>query len=589
MKSNRTTFLSKFIALSLLVVVLLLAFLGFVYYGYEQNKRSAKLIENVQQLKLLNAELNRVFENTFTQVNYDKSVIQIKTFREIIQNLEANGIKTQSLVRAFQAKEAELERFKSANAIGANSKIFVFDLIMEIKKELMGQNAEMTLMHMDEILANLANFDTTVADNQNFIRQKLAGLNVSTSMNAGLFKTHTEMILTQADVLSQNMQDFKTQGVAKELERLHLLLDEKIALEDSERIIVGVVIFILISLALILFIVMTLKSVIIPIRELTSLTEELSEGDGNLTRRLELSAKSELYASAQNINGFIEKVQESVNEAVEVAHKSYENSQNLKQDSLGLKNNAKAQISDVENLNVISNELDSHLSLTEGVASENIGEVEAMSGMMKNVENTLHTLINMVEDNTQKEHEIAANMNSLSSRANEIVEITSIIKDIAEKTNLISLNAAIEAARAGVHGRSFAVVAEEVRTLAIQTQKSLNEINLTIQTIVQEIVNNNDLIEVISKNMEQTSSQAFELKEEIHQSIESLQKSIDSSKMVLEKNEEAKTQTKNLVKILETVTELSQKSQRHAQDVDSVSDDILERAQNLTQKLSIFT
>ncbi|WP_456402169.1 methyl-accepting chemotaxis protein [Hydrogenimonas sp.] len=178
----------------------------------------------------------------------------------------------------------------------------------------------------------------------------------------------------------------------------------------------------------------------------------------------------------------------------------------------------------MEETDALSEKIANSLNVAEEESRKNIGyseqlqnEILLSSEMIEKAQKEISILNRDVNTQYEKNMDVSSQLHSLSETTTQIKDVLGIISDIADQTNLLALNAAIEAARAGEHGRGFAVVADEVRNLAEKTQKSLGEINITINTIVQSVedvstrVQHNaesmrELVEISESSFEQMSA-----------------------------------------------------------------------------------
>ncbi|WP_457749687.1 methyl-accepting chemotaxis protein [Sulfurimonas sp.] len=209
---------------------------------------------------------------------------------------------------------------------------------------------------------------------------------------------------------------------------------------------------------------------------------------------MQLRFSREYQQMIELINTFTAKVNEtkhlasSSQELDEELHQLKENISTVEKDFLTTENLGKKVLN---KLDIITLESDSNLKFSQEV-------LQSLNNVTTKINESVKQMSELEKQIIQThEGEIIVNENlqSLTANAEDIKNILTIISDISDKTNLLALNAAIEAARAGEHGRGFAVVADEVRLLAENTQKSLTEINASVNIIVQSILDSSNNVE----------------------------------------------------------------------------------------------
>ncbi len=225
------------------------------------------------------------------------------------------------------------------------------------------------------------------------------------------------------------------------------------------------------------------RQIVVPLNRAVDAMNEIAEGDGDLTQRLDESGNNEISRLAHAFNNFAEKVRGMVSKVygstTQLASAAEEMSlvmEETKRDTLQQQSETSQVVTAMNEMTATVQEVARHA--TEAASAANKADHASVDG-----KKVVLSTMNAIEALSSEVHSAANVISQLEKDSENIGTVLDVIKGIAEQTNLLALNAAIEAARAGEQGRGFAVVADEVRTLASRTQQSTQEIQAMIENL----------------------------------------------------------------------------------------------------------
>ncbi|GAA9460487.1 methyl-accepting chemotaxis protein TlpB [Helicobacter pylori] len=325
------------------------------------------------------------------------------------------------------------------------------------------------------------------------------------------------------------------------------------------------------------------------IDELVLKINAFSHGDKDLRIKIDVGDRNdEISQVGRGVNLFVENARlimeeikgistlnkTSMDQLVQIAQ---ETQKSMKNSSTTL-NSVKNKATDIASMMNIS------IEQSQGLRKRLI----ETQGLVKESKDAIGDLFSQITESAHTEEELSSKVEQLSRNADDVKSILDIINDIADQTNLLALNAAIEAARAGEHGRGFAVVADEVRNLAGRTQKSLAEINSTIMVIVQEINAVSSQMNLNSQKMERLSDMSKSVQETYEKMSSNLSSVVLDSNQSMDDYAKSGNQVEAMVSDFVEVEKVASKTLADSSDILNIATHVSETTMNLDKQVNLF-
>lgn len=447
-------------------------------------------------------------------------------------------------------------------------------LTEKLSQSLFSGAAKVTLLSEKGLIVGSSHYSAKTSRPLKEILPERASSYLALSDDNNLLETDSDFVISKSIDISASNNHWKfiielPKDIA--LARAKALVSE---LEDSfasintQQVLLALVVTVLASLIM----AWIIKSIVQPLYELRNRIDNLASADGDLTQQLKLNTHAELIALGAGFNLFLQKLRDMINELKNVSNEVRESSATSDEISRNTNHQTSQQQMEISSVVTATNEMSATSHEVARLAQSTADDAKKSQEIIQRSQSALSIAVQGVKNLSTDMGNASESITQVAARSEEITRIIDVIKAIAEQTNLLALNAAIEAARAGEQGRGFAVVADEVRTLASKTQNSTDEINSMIQSLQQEVTKAVGIIDNSSskaaESVEQTNL-AFTSLNEVVATTDSINDNADQVAAAAEEQSQvAEEINKNLTIIgdaADTLAELSQQSEESNQ------------------------
>tara|TARA_B100001109_G_scaffold55076_1_gene44343 strand:- start:22010 stop:23701 length:1692 start_codon:yes stop_codon:yes gene_type:complete len=323
------------------------------------------------------------------------------------------------------------------------------------------------------------------------------------------------------------------------------------------------------------------RSIVGPLVSAVKAMNSIAEGDGDLTARLEVNSHDEVGQLAKAFNIFADQVHELVSSVRSSTKTLFDSASSLKVMMEGASQGVVKQKDESDQVATAMYEMTAAAQQVAGNAAEASKAAGGANEQVHDAQGLVQHAVSVMNGLSSQVDEGVKGIEQLSSDSRQIDSVLEVIRAIAEQTNLLALNAAIEAARAGEAGRGFAVVADEVRTLASRTQQSTEEIQATIEQLQKGAANAVRLIGNINEQSETAASETSQIDTALHEIQQSVGTITDMNSQIATAAEEQTNVSESINQNVHEIVRISEQTAEATSRADETTHQLNELAQQM--------
>jgi methyl-accepting chemotaxis protein len=355
----------------------------------------------------------------------------------------------------------------------------------------------------------------------------------------------------------------------------------------SRSVIILVISIATVAICIALFVVF-LRLIVGAVRQLRDQLDNIAKGEGDLTQRIPVDSKDDLGQLAISFNQVLTNLQGMIGTIQTLSENLGNEARQLSSEARDNNDGVTRQSDLISMVATAMNEMQSAIEEVAGNASRAAEVTRHAQETSEKGGRIIHDSSTQVQTLAEQISKAVEVIRKLAADSENITSVLDVIRGVAEQTNLLALNAAIEAARAGEQGRGFAVVADEVRTLAQRTQQSTEDIQrmiVTLQTGVADIVS---VMETGSEQASETKRLATEAETELKVILESMNDIMDVNSSVASATEEQTQVVEEINRNIVNIDELAAESSRRSESITEISSTLDGYADELRQQTGRF-